>query len=190
MNYSQIFIVISSLIALISPIIYSLSILKGESKPHRTTRFVLLVITSLTTISLYAQGNTTAIWLAAVSTLQSIIIFSLSIKYGMGGWAKSDLACLAIALIGIILWQTTQDARIGLFAALIADFTGMVPALIKTYKFPETETWIFYIMDTFAGLFSLLAIPNLNIDQWIYPVYILLINLVMVVFIKRPKNKV
>lgn len=104
-NMSTIFIVISSLLALISPIIYSRAILRGEAKPHRTTRLVLLLITALTTASLFAQGNRVAIWLAGVSTLQSILIFFLSIKHGMGGWSRADILCLIVALTGIILWK-------------------------------------------------------------------------------------
>jgi len=84
----KIFIIISSLLALISPVIYAKAILRGDAKPHRTTRIVILLITVLATASLFAQHNTVAIWLAGVSTLQAIVIFALSIKRGMGGWAK------------------------------------------------------------------------------------------------------
>lgn len=69
-----IFIAISTALALISPVIYCIAILKGEAKPHRTTRFVFLIISTLTTASLFAQGNTTAIWLAGASFIQSIVI--------------------------------------------------------------------------------------------------------------------
>ncbi len=184
-----IFIIISSLLALISPIIYAKAIFGGEAKPHRTTRLILLLITSLSTLSLFAQGNTVAIWLAGVSTLQSILIFILSIKYGMGGWAKSDLICLAIALAGILLWKITDNPALALYASITADFTGMIPALIKTYKFPKTEVWTFYFLDVFAALFSVLAIKNRTLQETSYPLYIMLINLFMVLLIVRPKKR-
>lgn len=183
----NIFILISSIFALISPIIYSKAILKGEAKPHRTTRLVLLIITSLTTASLFAQHDRVAIWLAGVSTLQSILIFILSIKHGMGGWAKTDIICLIVALIGIILWKVTQNPVVALYFAIGADFTGMVPALIKTYRFPHTEVWTFYLLDVFAAIFSLMAVRNWTVQEYAYPVYIGLINMVMVTLILRPK---
>lgn len=181
------FIIISSLLALISPLIYTNAILKGEAKPHRTTRLVLLLITSLATASLFAQHNRVAIWLAGISTLQSILIFILSIRYGMGGWAKTDLFCLVIALGGIILWQTTNQPFLALYASIAADFIGMIPALIKTYRFPKTEIWAFYLLDVFAGGFSLLAIKVYTIQEFSFPLYIMLINLAMVLLIIRPK---
>lgn len=185
------FILISIVLALISPIIYSIAILKGEAKPHRTTRFVLLLITSLTTASLFAQGNRVAIYLAGVSTFQSIIIFILSIKHGMGGWAKSDIICLTFALIGIILWQITKNPVIALYFAISADFVGMIPAIVKTYHFPKTEIWSFFALDVFAAIFSLLALKSWTLQEYSYPVYIMLINIVMVFLIViRPKRLV
>ncbi len=181
-----IFIAISSILVLISPIVYSIAILKGKAKPHRTTRLVLLIITGLTTASLFAQHNTVAIWLAGASTLQSMVIFILSIKHGMGGWSKFDIFCLIIALAGIILWQLTKNPVIGLYFAIGADFTGMIPALIKTYRFPYTEVWTFFLLDTIAAGFSLLALRSWTLQEYSYPFYILVINLCMVILIIRP----
>jgi len=182
----SVFIVISSLLALISPIVYSIAIFKGEAKPHRTTRLVLLLITSLTTASLFAQKNQVAIYLAGVSTIQSIMIFTLSLKRGMGGWSKTDMLCLFIALIGIALWRITENPVVALYCAIGADFTGMVPALAKTYKFPKTEVWTFYLLDVFAAFFILLALETWTLQEYSYPIYIMLINLVMVILIVRP----
>lgn len=186
MNYQTIFIVISSIFALISPIVYARSILRGESRPHRTTRFVLLVITILSTATLFAQNDRVAIWLAAISALQAIGIFLISLKYGMGGWSRSDVTCLTVALVGIVLWQTTNNPVLGLYFAILADFTGMMPALLKTYKFPKTETAWFYVLDVFASIFTLFAISHYTAQAIAYPVYIFCINLTMVYLIKRP----
>lgn len=182
------YIAISTVLALISPFVYAKAILRGEAKPHRTTRLILLLITSLATMSLFAQKDTVAIWLAGVSTLQSILIFALSIKYGMGGWSKMDLLCMLIAVSGIVLWQTTNNPSLALYASILADFVGMVPALIKTYRFPETEIWTFYAIDVCAGFFSLLAVKSFTLQQFSYPLYIILINLFMVLLSLRRKK--
>jgi len=118
----------------------------------------LLFIAVITTASLFAQHDTVAIWLAGASALQAILLFGLSIKYGMGGWAKTDIACLIIAFIGIAFWQTTKNPSLALYASILSDFTGMIPALIKTYKYPKTEVWSFFLLDVFAAAFSLMAI--------------------------------
>lgn len=187
LEIKTILIICSTIFALFSPIFYILSILKWESKPHRTTRFVLLIITLLSFASLLAQHNTVAIFLAWVSALQSILIFSLCIKYGMGWWAKTDIICLAIAGIGVLIWKLTDNPVMWLFASILADLIGMIPALIKTYKFPETETWIFYGLGLFPPALTILAIKNYTYQEISYPLYILAINFVMFILIMRPK---
>ncbi len=178
-------IILSSVLALISPLIYGRSILKGDTKPHRTTRFVLLLITTLSTASLIAQHNTVAVWLAGAATLQAIGIFYLSIKRGMGGWSKSDILCLVIALFGIVIWQTTNNPILGLYFSILADFTGMIPAIIKTYKLPHTENVWFFILDTIAGFCTLLAVNSFTTEQIAYPIYIIFINITMTILILR-----
>ncbi len=188
MNTQTLLIASSSLLALISPFVYARAILRHEAKPHRTTRFVLLIITLLTAASLFAQHNTVAVWLASVSALQSILIFLLSLKYGMGGWAKSDILCLAVAVTGIVLWQATDNALLALYFAILADFTGMIPALIKTFRYPETEIWSFYALDVGASLLNLAAIRKWNLAEVSYPFYIMAINLAMVGLVLRKRR--
>jgi len=183
-----IFIIISSILALISPLIYAKAIFKGEAKPHRTTRLILLIISSLATLSLFAQKDTVAIWLAGVSTLQSILIFILSIKYGMGGWSKADLFCLVVACFGIVLWQTTKNPSLALYASIIADFIGMIPTLTKTFRFPETEVWLFYALDMCAAFLNLFAVKSFVVQQFSYPLYLIIVNLLMVIFALRHKK--
>lgn len=105
----------------------------------------------------------------------------------MGGWSKGDILCLFIAFIGIFLWQTTKQPVLALYSAILADFTGMIPALLKTYRLPHTETWIFYFLDVFAALFSLFALSVWTLEEFSYPLYIMIINAVMVLLIARPK---
>lgn len=181
----NILITTSVILGLISSFVYFIAILKGEAKPHRTTRLVFLLISSLTTLSLYAQGNRVAVWLSAISTFQSVVIFILSLKYGMGGWAKTDIFCLMLAIVGIASWQLTKNPTIALYFAIGADFTGIVPTLIKTYHFPHTEVWTFYFLDVCAGIFNLLATDKFTVNQFFYPLYIIVINLTIVLLIKK-----
>lgn len=182
----NIYITISSILIFASFVVYEWSIIKGGTKPHRTTRLVLLIITSLGAISLLTQQDKVAIWLIGISAVQCLIVFLLSLKYGMGGWSKTDLLCLFIALIGIITWKITNNPALGLYASVIADFTGMIPTLVKTYRSPDTEYLPVYILDILATVFTLLAIRNWQIQGFLYPLYLFVISLTMLLLITRP----
>lgn len=184
----SVFIFLSSLLVLISPIVYARAILHGDAKPHRTTRLVLLVIAVLSTASLFANNDTVAVWLAGVTTVQAVIVFVLSIKYGMGGWAKLDLLCLAIALAGIVAWRMTDNPLLGLYFSILADFTGVIPTIIKTYRLPKTEIATFFILDSCAAIFTLLALRTHGINDVAYPLYILAVNILMTTLIVWPRH--
>ncbi len=180
---TQILILMSTLLVLISPVVYIRSILEGKTKPHRTTRFVLLVITALTTWSLLDSHYSAGFWLALASTLQALVVFALSLKRGYGGWSRLDLICLAIAAIGIMVWQVSGHPIIGLYASILADYIGCVPTFVKTYKLPFTEIKLFYAMDTVAGILSLAALNTYTAYTLSYPIYIVLVNFATFVLI-------
>ena len=188
-NLSPVLILLSSVVALISPVIYITAILKGQARPHRTTRVILLLTAVLSTAALLAQHDRVAIWLAGIATIQSVVILGLSLKYGMGGWSPTDIWCLLVALAGIVVWQTTQNPILALYASIAADFIGVIPTIIKTFHWPKTEIVTFYFLDTIAATLSLLAIRTWSIPSMSYPLYILLVNLGMVLLILRPAKK-
>lgn len=182
----NIYLIISSVLIFFSFIVYEWSIINGGTKPHRTTRLVLLIITSLGAISLFAAHDKVAVWLIGISAVHQLIVFLLSLKFGIGGWSRIDLFCLFIALIGIITWQITDNPALGLYAAVAADFTGMIPTLIKTYHLPDTEYLPVYILDILATIFTLLAIQNWQVQGFLYPLYLFIISLIMFLLIIRP----
>jgi hypothetical protein len=84
-------VILSSALVLISPIFYIYSIYRGQVRPHRTTRFVVFVITFVAVLSLVDDFGSAAFWLAAVSLLQTLATFLSSLKRGMGGWSRLDI---------------------------------------------------------------------------------------------------
>jgi hypothetical protein len=148
-----ILIAISVLIVIYANIVYSIAILK---EAQWTTRFVVLLI-ELLTVALYAQEYH-CVYLSGI--IQFVPRTGLSIKYGMGGWEKSDLICLGIAVLGIVLWKLTNNPFLGLCFSILADFAGCIPALIKTYKHPETEVWTFYGIGLLAIIINMMAIEH------------------------------
>jgi hypothetical protein len=87
-----------------------------------------------------------------------------------------DMVCLSIALVGVVVWQTTGQPLVGLYASIIADLAGNIPALIKTYHYPLTEDWRFYTMDVVAALCNSLAATTLSLGALSYPLYLMVIN--------------
>lgn len=103
----------------------------------------------------------------------------------MGGWDPIDILCLIIAILGIILWKITSNPALALYATVLADMAGMIPSLIKTYRFPDTEYWLSYLLDILAVAFTIMAIQNGGFNEYIYPAYLLVVNTIMQIFMFR-----
>ncbi len=192
MTVHTIFLYLSTIIGLITPIIGIIAIFKGTYRPQRTTRLIFLFITSLFVATLFAQGDRNGIILALIQLMSSTLIFILSLKYGMGGKGKLDITVLLLALFAIVVWKITDSPFLALTMSVIADLIGFSPTLIKAYMLPHTEDWRFYASDVFAGLFSLLSISLITIQNLAFPLYIFLINLsvaLIIIFRQRRSHK-
>lgn len=143
---------------LIAPISYIASIARGRSKPHRMTRFILFFVLGLNFVSiLAAHGNTGAEVFAGIVFLQAAIIFFMSFQLGMGGVSISDYVCLAIAIVGILGWKLTGNPVTGIWFSILADFSAYIPAFIKTWKYPNTESPWYYALSGLAVVSGLYA---------------------------------
>jgi hypothetical protein len=175
---SNIFLTLSIVVGLFSSVIGVYSIFKGEFKPHRITRLILLINISIIFFSLLLLGDITAVWLSGVQLLLGLIIFVLSFKYGVGGQSKSDFLILFLAFVIIIIWQTSNDSLLALNLSILLDLVGFIPPIYKCFVKPYSEDPKFYLSDTIAGLFSFLALTTFSWNSAVFPIYVFLINFI------------
>lgn len=172
-----------------SYLVYEWGIMKGKIKPHRTTRLVISIVVVLGFLAVVKQGNSAVAWFLGICVLQSNIVLLMSIKRGMGGWSKTDIVCLIIALSGIIFWKLTNNPALGLYASVAADLFAMIPTLIKTYRLPDTEFWLATVLDLLALICTMLAIQNGGFNEYLYPTYLIIVeSLVLIFILVRPKQ--
>lgn len=176
MDIFQVSYYLSIIFGLITPIIAIRSIFKGEYKPQRITRLIFLILSLLFVGTLSELENGIAIALAFVGTFANIIIFTLSLKYGMGGYSREDILVFVLAMISLLVWKTTNNPALGLMFSLLTDFLGLLPTIVKSYKQPYTEAPLFYLSDTIAAFFSFIAVGSLVLTDIAYPMYLLLAN--------------
>ena len=180
----SILLLLSAILVTIGPITYAASIIKGKTKPHRMTRFILAFVLTLNFVSILAvQGNLGAVLFAGITCLQALVIFGMSLWRGMGGTSRFDWICLFIAAIGIIGWKLTGNPLVGIWFSVLADLSAYLPAFLKTYHHPHTESPWYYILSGIAAFFSLVAYKIEAAS--IFQIYILLCCGIMIALIYR-----
>jgi hypothetical protein len=172
-------VIVSIALALIAPVVYSVSMVQGVSKPARMTRFIVWLAATISFVSLWADGSQGAIWIAGVFAIRNAFLLIMSFRYGLGGWTSIDKVCLVLAIIGLVGWQVFGDPLIALIFAIFADFVGFIPAFIKTYRLPKSEGPWFYYIETIAVLLNIIFIGAWSVDL-LFPGYILLSNVIMI----------
>jgi hypothetical protein len=95
---------------------------------------------------------------------------------------------LALCGVGVGIWLWTDLPWVGLCASVAADMIAMLPALRKTVRLPHTELFLFYALDTVAGLLVVAAGP-FTVRAIIFPLYIALINAAFAAAIRWPRKQ-
>ena len=178
-------LIVATALSIIGTADYILSILHGKTRPHRTTRAVLFIVAVVNLVgTIAADAHWGVFLLALLFFARSLTLALLSIRYGLGGTSRLDIACAVIALLGIVAWQITDSGIWALVFAILADAVAYVPAVVKTWKLPKTEAPLMYALE---GVAATLAIVHDGLRlSIIFQAYIILSCVVMLACIYRP----
>lgn len=162
---------------------YFRDIIRGKTKPERTTWLLWSVLILIAFVAQMSAGATWSLLLSGVDAFIVVGIFILSIPYGIGGLLKRDVISLCISLFGLTLWAFTHQPLIALLVTIVIDGLGTYLTVVKTYLKPQTETLFSWCMGTLAGLCGLLAVGSFSVVLAVYPAYIVAANISVVLAI-------
>lgn len=189
----QVLGILSGVLSGLSYLPYIKDIFLRTTKPERASWLIWSILGSIAFFSQFAEGATWSLYLTGIDTLGVIIIFLLSIKYGVGGLTKKDIIALIAAGIGLLLWYLTNQAVIALLMTMLIDAAGAILTVIKSYEHPETETLTTWTIISIAAILGMLSVGEINFVLLAYPFYIFLANFAVVLAIlagrKQIKNK-
>lgn len=175
-----VFGILAVLINLIGYIPYIKDIVAQKIKPQRVTWGVWTILTTIAFSNQVINGGGWSAWFLGSTALLVTITFVLSIRNGVGGSSKLDKVALIFAGVLLIYWLTVHDTRLSTILAIIIDAIGATPTLIKAYKKPKTESYPQWVMAAIAGVFSLLAIAKADFILAAFPLYVILMNSLIV----------
>ncbi len=155
---------------------YIIDTLKGKTKPERATWFVFSVLGIIAFISQAKLGATWSLVFSGIDTLGSLIVLGLSIKFGVGGWTKLDRIALTIAAVGVVAALVAREPILALLGNILADISGTVLTVYKTFRAPTTETTISWLLTGTSACLGVLSVGSFNFTLILYPAYIALAN--------------
>lgn len=184
------FIILAILFRMVGGAKYFMLTVRGRTQPN----IVSWALWSLTAIIAFIAQMYRGVGIESLVTL-AIGIGPLAVVFAglrMGGYkvafTRLDISCLLFALVGIVLWIKTSDPFLALIMSIIADIFSSIPTIVKSYLLPETESASSYFFSILSMIVTLLTITRWEVMNWMFPLYILCINLTFVMLIILSKR--
>ncbi len=177
----QNFVIVGAIIAAAGSLSYLVDTLKGKVKPNRVS-FLLWSLAPL--IAFFAEVKQ-GVGIQALMTFivgflpLTLFIASFVNKKAVWNLTGFDLMCGALSIIGLVLWFITKSGNIAIIFSILADGLAAMPTIVKSFNYPETESAWPYFASTISAILTLLTVKVWNIANIAFPLYIVLITLVI-----------
>ncbi len=166
---------------------YIIDTLRGNTKPARISWFVWMLLGLVYVYTAVVENG------AVVFTLAQLIgptaIFILSLKYGVGGKDKVDIAMLMLALIAIVLLLLTEDTLASLLLAIFADGIAILVTIKKLLKDRSSESRLSWSILAISSVFALMSLEVFNFETMALPIFLITVSVVIVAISKPAKTQ-
>ena len=186
-NWKEIIGVIAGLLSLVAFIPYIIAIRQGKTQPNQATWCIWAIVGIILCTSYYLSGAINTIWVPLALAIGHVVIAILAVIYGKGGWNNFDKSCILGTGISLVLWWHYNSPLLALSINIAIDFLGALPTIRKSYRQPETEDLLTWIIFLFAHALNLIAIKQWSLSVAAYPAYLFLTVVAVVFLLLRPK---
>lgn len=185
------FVILAAILVILGDFSYLIYTIKGKVKPNRVTWLLWGFPALITSTVQFSQGLGILSLATFAFGLPCFLIFFASFFNKKAYWKITtfDLTCGAFSLIGLALWSITQVGNWAILLAIVSDGLASIPTIVKSYKAPETENYLTYVSNGLGAIITLLAIKQWGFAYSAFPVYILLLNLILVPLVKFKLGK-
>ncbi len=164
-------------------------IIRGTTKPNLVTWFfwgLAPLVGSYLQLKAGAGLSALPVFMAGFFP---VIIFILALVRKNAHWKITifDIFCGVFSLVALILWVVTKRADISILFAILSDGLAAIPTLIKSWKFPETETALGYTPGLINNTLALFMVRSWTFSQYSFGIYFIVLNLTLILFITRKK---
>lgn len=178
---------IAGTLALTQAIPFIISIFRGHTRPERATYAIWSTVNIILLLSYVAAGATSTAGVAIAYALTTLFVFVISIKKGAGGFNHFDIACMALALVGVVLWVNTSNPVYALYFSILVKALGLLPTVVKAYYRPDSENKLSWAMCAAASILNMFAITSLDPHIISFPLYALIGDVTLAVLVLFPK---
>ena len=181
--------VVAALVGIADTLPYVRDILRGTTRPHRGTWLIWAVLAIVVCLSQRVDGASWSLLMAVAQAVLTSLIFLLAIGRGEGGVTAADRVMVAIAGAGVIGWMIAGEPIVATACVIAADLIGAALMVPKTHRDPDSETLVTFALAGLSGALAAGAVGTLDVSLLLYPMYFLLVNGSMAIFIHHRRSR-
>lgn len=177
------FFALAGLFELSATIPYLTDILRGRTRPALTTWGVWLLLALFTCVAAIFAGAYSSAVISGAVAVECLLIFLFSIRYKNFTFKKFDAICILGVIFGLCVWWFSKDPVEAMVIAVVIDAIGAFPTIRHALLKPKEETIWMFILSILANICALVAVSELKFANILVPVYLLLLNTILVLII-------
>jgi hypothetical protein len=169
---------------------YAYSIIKNTTKPSLITWLLWIVIPIVTFFAQQSQGGSIQSMLSLAVGLSPllIIICALIKKHFILEFTRTNIACLAISSIAILLWMVSGNENIAIILSIVAGLVAGIPTLIHGYNHPTEENTSPFMLGIVAAAITLLTLDSFSMNTAAFASYLFISNSILTLTIYFSKK--
>ena len=153
---------------------YAYAVIRGVTKPQRSSWLIWSVLSSIAFFAVIASGGTQGLFFTGAQATGTILIFTLSLWRGTGALTnRKDAMVLILSLLGLILWAVTENPNYAMALSIILGALGGSLTLIKSFTDPRSEALTPWVLQTLAAGFGSASVLGATALEMAYPLYLL-----------------
>ncbi len=180
------FVFIGVALELIGGWSYFIDTVRGKVQPNKVTWLLWSIAPLIAFFAMIKQGVGIVSLVTFSVAFVPLVIFIASFVNKKATWniGKLDIVCGTLSVIGLILWMITRVGNIAIFFSIFSDALAALPTIVKSYRYPETENSNVYLFGVFNSLIGLLTITEWNFQNYGFPLYLFLLQILLVGLIR------
>ncbi len=165
--------------------------LQGRAKPNRVTWLLWTIAPLIATVAALTEGVKWSVLPVFMAGFCPLLVFIASFVNKNAYWKLGalDYWCGFWAILALILWGITKNPTLAVIFSIVSDGCAALPALIKAWQHPETETIAVYATALVSTLTSFAAVKTWKLIEIAFPLYLIAVNLLIIILILRHQRE-
>ena len=185
----QYLVFLGAAVTLVFNIPYAWASIRGRIRPNKVSWLLWTVAPAIGFFAALSKGWTWGEFPVLVSFASTGLIFLCSFVNRKSYWAieRFDIICGTLSVVALIVWGLTKNPALAIVLAILSDIMASIPTLVKSWRYPETETWEPFAAGVFNAGTSFFAMTIWSFTTLTFPIYLVVINAALALVVLRKR---